>query len=123
MRAGRVAQHRQRQRLGGFSPCPFCWFRNSGTASRPVPCTALICATGAPSSRASFSVSIWPPRDSIRSLMFSSTSVGSPTASTGAASISCRVRCSESSTSRTASGLGVPGMLPAQHVHGDARIF
>ena len=53
-----------------------------------------------------------PPRDSIRSLMFRSTRVGMPSASTGAASISCRVRCRESRTSRTASGLGVPGILP-----------
>jgi hypothetical protein len=44
--------------------------------------------------------------------MFSSTSVGNPTASTGAASISCRVMCSESSTRITASGFGVPGILP-----------
>ena len=51
-------------------------------------------------------------RASIRSLMFSSTSVGRPSASTGAASISCRLRCSESSTSRTASGAGVPGISP-----------
>ena len=55
---------------------------------------------------------MWPPRASIRSLMLSSTSVGSPSASTGAASINWRVRCRESSTSSTASGLGVPGILP-----------
>jgi hypothetical protein len=53
-----------------------------------------------------------PPRASIRSLMFSSTSVGRPRLSTGAASISCRRSCSESSTSRIASGAGVPGISP-----------
>ena len=44
--------------------------------------------------------------------MLSSTRVGRPRASTGAASMSWRVRCRESRTSRTASGLGVPGILP-----------
>ena len=53
-----------------------------------------------------------PPRSSIRSLMLSSTRVGSPIASTGAASINWRVRCSESITSSTASGLGVPSIWP-----------
>ena len=55
--------------------------------------------------------------------MLSRTRVGRPTARTGAASMSWRVRCRESRTSRTASGLGVPGILAAQHIDGDAGIF
>ena len=45
---------------------------------------------GMPSSLASLSGSIMPPRDSIRSLMFNNTRVGSPSARTGAASMSWR---------------------------------
>ena len=87
-------------------------FRKCVIASSPAPRVALIFATGTPSSWASASVSTRPPRASIRSLMFSSTSVGRPRLSTGAANISCRRSCSESSTSRIASGAGVPGISP-----------
>jgi len=90
VRAGRVADDGQFDALG--LRVAILLMRKRGTASIPVSLTALICATGASSSRASLSTSILPPRDSIRSDMFSSTSVGSPTASTGWASMSWRVR-------------------------------
>ncbi len=80
--------------------------------SSPVFSDALISATGWPSSLASASVSISPPRAVSSSHMFSSTSVGSPMENTGAASISWRFRCVASSTSSTQSGLGTPRILP-----------
>ena len=73
---------------------------------------ALISATGWPSSFASASASMFPPREASWSLMFSNTRVGRPMENTGAASISCRFMCVASSTSSTQSGRCTPGMRP-----------
>ena len=55
--------------------------------------------------------------------MFSSTSVGVPSAITRAASTRWLCRLVEFRTRMMASGRGVPGMLPGQHIHRNLLVF
>ena len=77
---------------------------------------------GTPNSWASASGSTTPPRDSIRSAIFSSTMVGSPEGRIGPASMSWRLRLSASSTE---DGVGTWGTwhLALQHIDRNARIL
>ena len=73
---------------------------------------ALMSATGTPSSAESFFRSRLPSRARRSSAIFRMIRVGNPSARIGAANIRWRERLVESSTSSTASGLGVPARLP-----------
>ena len=93
----------------GFGMAPA---RKSKTWSTPSPRRALTSATGAPNSAASLCKSTWPPRLRKSSAMLRITRVGRPSARIGAASIRWRPILVESSTSSTASGLGVSARCP-----------
>jgi hypothetical protein len=103
-------------RTNGCAPFPdrfACASRNSRTASTPTPARASVRTTVTPSSCASTSSRMLPPRVSSSSAMFSTSSVGRSRDSTGSTIMSC-VSSRVASTIRiSASGARRPSIRPS----------